>query len=51
MKSSLGEWLKLLSCWFIIIASIAALAMWLILQWNLCRSAGLPFLYCVQHVL
>jgi len=23
---------------------------WTIWQWKLCRNAGLPFWYCIQHI-
>jgi hypothetical protein len=24
---------------------------WTVFQWGICREAGLPFWYCVQHIL
>jgi predicted negative regulator of RcsB-dependent stress response len=34
----------------VVILVIVASICWTIYQWHLCRDAGLPFWYCVQHI-
>lgn len=37
--------------WIILlILVIIGIILWVGWQWNMCRDAGLPFWYCIQHI-
>jgi len=36
--------------WIFLLALIIGGIMWTIFQWKLCRSEGLNFWYCIQHI-